>query len=163
MTSIHNESQIASCPSRCLIRNESFYEVKLPMSVAFSPDGSQIASTVGDKEPELVYIWCVVTGELLRHLDGHSNWVTSITFSSDGRRIASGSWDDTAQIWDATIGVGSDMARIEDEIQTKRTASKSLDWLTSHQLLSCVLSRDGSCVVIVADTMVYVWNHVTNT
>jgi WD40 repeat protein len=60
------------------------------MSVAFSPDGGQIASTVGDKETELVYIWCVATGGLLRRLDGHSNWVTSIAFSSDGRRMIVG-------------------------------------------------------------------------
>jgi WD40 repeat protein len=37
----------------------------------------------------------------LAHL-GHTNWVRSVAFSPDGTRIASGSYDQTVRVWDAT-------------------------------------------------------------
>src|SRR5260370_24195242 len=35
---------------------------------------------------------------------GHTGPVFSVAWSPDGKRIASGSWDETAQVWDATKG-----------------------------------------------------------
>jgi WD40 repeat protein len=37
-------------------------------------------------------------------LEGHTDGVTSVTFSPDGTLIASGSWDETVCIWDAKTG-----------------------------------------------------------
>jgi WD40 repeat protein/serine/threonine protein kinase len=37
-------------------------------------------------------------------LQGHSNYVTSVSFSPDGRRIVSGSGDNTLKVWDAETG-----------------------------------------------------------
>ena len=31
----------------------------------------------------------------------HSNWVTSVAFSPDGKTIVSGSYDQTLKVWDA--------------------------------------------------------------
>jgi WD40 repeat protein len=39
-----------------------------------------------------------------RTLKGHSGWVTGVAFSSDGRRLASGSWDQTVKFWDVPTG-----------------------------------------------------------
>jgi WD40 repeat protein len=39
-----------------------------------------------------------------RTLRAHSGWVTGVAFSSDGRRLASGSWDQTVKFWDVPTG-----------------------------------------------------------
>ena len=68
-------------------------------SVAFSSDGTQIASG-----SDTVKLWDVATGECLNALVGHSGWVSSVAFSSDGKQIASGSWDKTVKLWDVATG-----------------------------------------------------------
>jgi WD40 repeat protein len=37
-------------------------------------------------------------------LTGHTNWVRSIAFSPDGKRVASGSDDRLVKIWDTETG-----------------------------------------------------------
>jgi WD40 repeat protein len=37
-------------------------------------------------------------------LMGHSNWVTSVVYSPDGKYIVSGSFDLTVKVWDAQTG-----------------------------------------------------------
>jgi len=43
-------------------------------------------------------------GATVERLEGHEGPVTSVAWSPDGRRVATGSWDNTARIWDATTG-----------------------------------------------------------
>ena len=37
-------------------------------------------------------------------LTGHSNWVSSVAYSPDGKHIVSGSWDSTVKVWDSQTG-----------------------------------------------------------
>ena len=51
-----------------------------------------------------VRVWDTTTGKRHATLQGHSARVTSIGFSPQNDRIATGSWDGTAKIWDLSSG-----------------------------------------------------------
>ncbi|KAK6608443.1 NACHT and WD40 domain protein [Botrytis cinerea] len=69
-------------------------------SIAFSPDGTKVASGSFDKT---IRFWDAVTGKLLQILR-HSNHVKSFAFSPDGTKIASGSYDGMIWLWDTATG-----------------------------------------------------------
>ncbi len=47
---------------------------------------------------------CPSNGELIRTLEGHSDWVRSVTISEDGHTIVSGSADKTMKVWNLKTG-----------------------------------------------------------
>lgn len=69
-------------------------------SVAVSPDSRTVAG--GDETT--VRLWDLRTGKERQALDGHRNTVEAVTFSPDGRLLASGSSDRTIRLWDAATG-----------------------------------------------------------
>ncbi len=71
-------------------------------SVAFSPDGTKLASSSGalmTSQDNTVRVWDVATGEELMRFEGHTDQVTVVTFSPDGEFVLSGSDDTTARLW----------------------------------------------------------------
>jgi WD40 repeat protein len=76
--------------------------------VAFSPDSRLVAFGQPSGQIEVLDL---STGRTVRHLTGHTDGVTCLTFSRDGRRLFSSSRDTTALVWDFTglsQGVGPD-------------------------------------------------------
>jgi WD40 repeat protein len=53
-----------------------------------------------------IKLWNVsgMNPQLLRELQGHTDYVTSVSFSPDGRQLVSGSFDSTVRLWSVTSG-----------------------------------------------------------
>ena len=71
-------------------------------SIAFSPDGSTLASSVSFEKT--IKLWDINSGELKTTLTGHTGYVYSIAFSPDGSTLASCSSDKTIKFWDINSG-----------------------------------------------------------
>jgi WD40 repeat protein len=81
-------------------------------SVAFAPQhppqesipflkGQLLASSSDD---QTIRLWDSQTGECLKTLRGHQDWIQSVRFSADGQLLASGSRDQTIKLWDWRTG-----------------------------------------------------------
>jgi serine/threonine protein kinase len=71
-------------------------------AVAWSPDGTSIASGSWDKT---VQVWDATNGRQIYIHRGHVTSVPAVAWSPDSRRIASASVDGTVQVWDAATGM----------------------------------------------------------
>jgi WD40 repeat protein len=63
-------------------------------TLAVSPDGKWIAGKDGNR----VHAWDSTTGQRTATLEEHADYVTSVTFSPDSRRILSTSFDNTIRV-----------------------------------------------------------------
>lgn len=107
------------------------------LAMAWSPDGSRIASTCGDKT---LRIWNANDGKTISKIKVRSNWVSALAWSPDGRRLALANSDHSAQILDTTTG--------------------SIVTYTGHQesVRGIAWSPDGNLVASASnDTTVQVW------
>ena len=143
-------------------------------SLAFSPDGSILASGSDDDTIRLwnvdlerdtgPVLWDLETGQqvvntrqevdnteqLLKIFEGHEARVNSITFSSDGKTLASGSDDNTVRLWD--VATGQLKSILEDSTS---------EW---HRFYTSVaFSPDGSILAggITKDDTVILWDVTT--
>ncbi|KAH7303747.1 WD40-repeat-containing domain protein, partial [Stachybotrys elegans] len=78
-------------------------------------------------------------------LEGHSDWVRSVVFSSDAKHLASASDDHTVRLWDATTG------------QCLQTLKGHSDWVSS-----VVFSPDAKHLASASDDhTVRLWDAAT--
>ena len=109
-------------------------------SVAFSPDGTTLASgSHGD-----INLWDVATRENIATLSGHTKWVFSVAFSPDGTTLASGSQDGTVKLWD--IATRTNIATLEGH---------------KSSVHSVAFSPDGTTFAFSQENKVKLWNVAT--
>ncbi|KAJ7074078.1 WD40-repeat-containing domain protein [Mycena amicta] len=63
--------------------------------------GAYIATGARDKT---IKLWDVASGQLLRNLPGHDNWVRALAFHPTGKYLLSASDDKTIRVWELSTG-----------------------------------------------------------
>jgi RNA polymerase sigma factor (sigma-70 family) len=91
----------------------------------------------------------------IRSLPGHSDRLTSVAYSPDGRWIATAAWDGTARLWDAQTGK-----------EVRRLDMSPSKWQNPAHLTQILFSPDNEFVVVAQQAApneagVIVWNRRT--
>ncbi len=92
----------------CTLEGHTWPVVK----VEFSPDGARVVSCSSNSsgwgndqgKPCEVKVWDAHSGAQMLSLKGHTSFVNCVTFSADGKRLATLSRDNTVKVWDALTG-----------------------------------------------------------
>jgi serine/threonine protein kinase len=100
--------------------------------VSFSPNGKMIVTGNGkanDKQGQ-AQRWDAQSGQPIGNPLFHPHKVTSLVFSPDGKRLATGSTDGIVRIWDSASG------KLQSEaIRHEKVAIRSLDWSPDGKFL----------------------------
>jgi WD40 repeat protein len=106
---------------------------------AWSADGQYIA--IASESSNDVAIWDVYAGRKIQTLKGHTETVTSLAWSFDSKKLASGAYDKSVLIWDAVSGQMLENFKHSDVV------------------FDVAWSPDGNTLATAcADSLIYVWD-----
>ncbi len=112
-------------------------------ALEFSPEGTLLAA--GGGRPALqgeIMLWDINTKELVSKIEGHRDNIYGISFSPDGKTIASSSYDRTIILWD--VKSSEETAVLEDHVDS---------------VYDVAFSPDGKLLASVAgDRTVKIWD-----
>src|SRR5262249_13862803 len=109
------------------------------LGLAFSPDGTRLASTGG--EDATIKVWNVATGLETLTLRGHEDAGWAAAFSIDGNRLFSTGADHTLRVWDGTPLDENSGGSLRTFVgHTARVTSVSFD-RDGHRLASAGMDR----------------------
>ncbi|MEZ2241001.1 hypothetical protein [Microcoleus sp.] len=153
VSSLQNNPQVNSVDKTDLLLTTLRGHSKWVFGVSFSPDGQTLASGGADRT---VKLWSLVdihgkhlldggkfkpVGRLLRTFEGHADRVTQVSFSPDGKTLASASFDKTIRLW-----------RLDD------VPLKTLDG-HHNRVLSVTFSPDGQRLASASmDKTIKIWS-----
>ncbi len=115
-------------------------------SVMFSPDGSHVAFHSQRSVVTVFRIWDTV--DRVQTYAGHTSSISALAFSADGKRLASGSRDQTARVWGVTRPQGWVAARP----QLVQIALPGGFTKAKNGLLEARVSKEGEVTVWEATT-----------
>jgi WD40 repeat protein len=113
-------------------RTDAAYPGSLLPALAWSPDGTKLASTFGGQRS---IIWDTTTWKPLFVLRQRAD-VQTVAWSPDGSRLATGDWDGFIQIWDTLTG----QSRMELSTIEHRAVNQ-ISWRPGGLLLASASSQ----------------------
>jgi WD40 repeat protein len=141
----HSPGGVTVCDAAHVLSRFSCRE-QVVSSFAFAPGGAMLACGASDFN---VWLWNPVTGEEIGALRGHDCSVFALSFSPDGRLLASGDCSGAVKLWE----VASKTWRATLEV--------SKDKLISDEVVALVFSPDGRTLAVAVDRTVQLWDVAT--
>jgi len=88
--------QVSRCyPSETVLSNQP--------TTAIATDGP--GNLLVSSRKNVIDVWNLQTGQRVRSLEGHSQWITALAISPSGNTLASGSLDGTINFWNLRTGI----------------------------------------------------------